>query len=86
MKKQLSTLQQLIGVMDPELHAHLGEQRSTVRIFRADEHVPDRTGSLNLFFCFRWILIAFKREFKFGDVIRLWEVGHRFLIVRILYD
>jgi hypothetical protein len=25
MKRQLSTLQQLIGVMDPELYAHLGE-------------------------------------------------------------
>jgi hypothetical protein len=36
MKKQLSTLQQLIGVMDPELHAHLGEQWSTVRIFGAN--------------------------------------------------
>lgn len=64
MKRQLSTLQQLISVMDPELHAHL-----------------DRTGSLNLFFCFRWILIAFKREFKFNDVIRLWEVSSLFLSV-----
>ena len=25
MKRQLSTLQQLIGVMDPELYAHLGQ-------------------------------------------------------------
>ena len=25
MKRQLSTLQQLIGVMDPELYSHLGE-------------------------------------------------------------
>ncbi|GMK56206.1 hypothetical protein CspeluHIS016_0300460 [Cutaneotrichosporon spelunceum] len=57
MRRQLSTLQQLIALMDPELHAHL-----------------DRTGSLNLFFCFRWILIAFKREFQFETVIRLWEV------------
>jgi len=59
MKGQLSTLQQLIAVMDPELHAHL-----------------EKTGSLNLFFCFRWILIAFKREFAFDQVIRLWEVCH----------
>ncbi|KAK4685912.1 hypothetical protein P7C73_g4226, partial [Tremellales sp. Uapishka_1] len=57
MKRQLSTLQQLIGVMDPELYAHL-----------------ERTESLNLFFCFRWILIAFKREFKFDNVIKLWEI------------
>jgi len=33
----------------------------------------EKTGSLNLFFCFRWILIAFKREFPFDSVINLWE-------------
>ncbi|CCM02409.1 uncharacterized protein FIBRA_04507 [Fibroporia radiculosa] len=57
MRKQLSTLQQLISVMDPELYRHL-----------------EKTESLNLFFCFRWILIHFKREFPFKDVLRLWEV------------
>jgi len=71
MKKQLSTLQQLIQVMDPELYSHLGE-----RACDADDHnsSSERTGSLNLFFCFRWILISFKREFRFTDVIKLWEV------------
>ncbi|KAF5391468.1 hypothetical protein D9757_002033 [Collybiopsis confluens] len=57
MKKQLSTLQQLIEVMDPELYRHL-----------------EKTDGLNLFFCFRWILIAFKREFPFTDVLKLWEI------------
>ncbi|TFK92109.1 RabGAP/TBC [Polyporus arcularius HHB13444] len=57
MKKQLSTLQQLISVMDPELYRHL-----------------EKADGLNLFFCFRWILISFKREFSFEDVLRLWEV------------
>ncbi|KAL5532677.1 GYP7 [Sanghuangporus sanghuang] len=57
MKKQLSTLQQLISVMDPELYRHL-----------------EKADGLNLFFCFRWVLIAFKREFPFDDVLRLWEV------------
>ncbi|PCH38023.1 RabGAP/TBC [Wolfiporia cocos MD-104 SS10] len=57
MRKQLTTLQQLISVMDPELYRHL-----------------EKTESLNLFFCFRWILIHFKREFPFEDVLRLWEV------------
>jgi len=57
MKKQLSTFQELIEVMDPELFRHL-----------------EKTDGLNLFFCFRWILIAFKREFPFDDVLRLWEV------------
>ncbi|KZT26256.1 RabGAP/TBC [Neolentinus lepideus HHB14362 ss-1] len=57
MKKQLSTLQELIAMMDPELYRHL-----------------EKTDGLNLFFCFRWVLIAFKREFPFDDVLRLWEI------------
>ncbi|KAG9318717.1 hypothetical protein JVU11DRAFT_815 [Chiua virens] len=57
MKKQLSTLQELICVMDPELYRHF-----------------EKTEGLNLFFCFRWVLIAFKREFPFQEVLRLWEV------------
>ncbi|EPQ58177.1 RabGAP/TBC, partial [Gloeophyllum trabeum ATCC 11539] len=34
----------------------------------------EKTDGLNLFFCFRWVLITFKREFPFDDVLRLWEV------------
>ncbi|XP_076916903.1 uncharacterized protein LOC143576760 isoform X1 [Bidens hawaiensis] len=29
---------------------------------------------LNYFFCFRWILIQFKREFEYDTTLRLWEV------------
>ncbi|KAK2967335.1 hypothetical protein RJ640_017055 [Escallonia rubra] len=29
---------------------------------------------LNYFFCFRWILIQFKREFEYERTLRLWEV------------
>ncbi|KAF9615198.1 hypothetical protein IFM89_022460 [Coptis chinensis] len=29
---------------------------------------------LNYFFCFRWVLIQFKREFDFEKMMRLWEV------------
>ncbi|MED6263403.1 hypothetical protein CHARACLAT_004227 [Characodon lateralis] len=28
-----------------------------------------------LYFCFRWLLIRFKRELSFQDVLRLWEVS-----------
>lgn len=28
----------------------------------------------NFYFCFRWLLILFKREFSFNDVMRFWEV------------
>jgi TBC1 domain family member 15 len=30
--------------------------------------------SANMYFCFRWILILFKREFTFKDVMKLWEI------------
>jgi TBC1 domain family member 15 len=28
----------------------------------------------NFFFCFRWLLCQFKREYSFQDTMRLWEV------------
>lgn len=34
----------------------------------------ERIDALNFFFCFRWLLIWFKREFDFTDIMRLWEV------------
>jgi hypothetical protein len=74
MKRQLLSLQQLLGVMDPQLHRHLGSLQS----FKKANHTHGTTENadgLNLFFCFRWILIGFKREFPFDEVLRLWDVG-----------
>ncbi|XP_005991037.1 TBC1 domain family member 17 [Latimeria chalumnae] len=34
----------------------------------------DAKDSGSLCFCFRWLLIWFKREFSFQDILRLWEV------------
>jgi hypothetical protein len=28
----------------------------------------------NLFFCFRWLLVLFKREFSNDDIMVIWEV------------
>uniref|UniRef100_A0A0K0ES82 Rab-GAP TBC domain-containing protein n=1 Tax=Strongyloides stercoralis TaxID=6248 RepID=A0A0K0ES82_STRER len=28
----------------------------------------------HMFFCFRWVLVEFKREFSFKEIMRLWEV------------
>ena len=36
--------------------------------------------SINMYFCFRWILILFKREFTFPDIMKLWEVILLFII------
>ncbi|KAK4420197.1 TBC1 domain family member 15 [Sesamum alatum] len=37
-------------------------------------HYFERNDCLNYFFCFRWILIQFKREFEYDKTMRLWEV------------
>ncbi|EFA02210.1 TBC1 domain family member 15 [Tribolium castaneum] len=34
----------------------------------------DKHDSGNMFFCFRWLLVWFKRELSYDDVMRLWEV------------
>ncbi|KAJ1526930.1 hypothetical protein ONE63_008478 [Megalurothrips usitatus] len=34
----------------------------------------DQHESGNMFFCFRWLLVLFKREFSQEDIMRLWEV------------
>lgn len=34
-----------------------------------------KSDNLNMFFCFRWILVNFKREFNFNDILTLWEVS-----------
>jgi hypothetical protein len=33
----------------------------------------ESTDSINLFCCFRWLLVSFKREFDFEHILRLWE-------------
>ncbi|XP_021914957.1 TBC1 domain family member 15 [Zootermopsis nevadensis] len=34
----------------------------------------EKHDSGNMFFCFRWLLVLFKREFLHQDIMRLWEV------------
>eukprot|EP01135_Chromosphaera_perkinsii_P011270 Nk52_evm51s2367 gene=Nk52_evmTU51s2367 len=56
------------------MHSHLNNLRELIRVMdpRLFKYLEKHEG-LNLFFCFRWLLINFKREFEFEDVIRLWE-------------
>ena len=39
----------------------------------------DKNESFSMTFCFRWLLILFKREFSFPDIMYLWEVFDIFL-------
>lgn len=56
MRAQLSTLDQLVQILDPKLYIHLQSADST-----------------NFFFFFRMLLVWYKREFEWSDVLRLWE-------------
>jgi hypothetical protein len=53
MKQQLTTLQQLIGVMDPELYRHLGGSSLFEDMSGAQFCLAEKHDGLNLFFCFR---------------------------------
>ena len=57
MRAQLTTLDQLVQLLDPKLYLHLQSADST-----------------NFFFFFRMLLVWYKREFDYPDVLRLWEV------------
>ncbi|KAJ3104695.1 GTPase activating protein [Phlyctochytrium planicorne] len=57
------------------MRTHLTTLGSLLKL--TDPHLNlhmELTGSNNLFCCFRWFLVLFKREFPFHDVLRLWEV------------
>lgn len=56
MRAQLTTLDQLVQLLDPDLYVHLQKLHST-----------------DFFFFFRYLLVWFKREFEWSDVLRLWE-------------
>ncbi|GAA5860872.1 hypothetical protein JCM1840_001992 [Sporobolomyces johnsonii] len=57
------------------MQRQLSELQSLIRVMdRGLYRHLDETGSLNLFFCFRWILCNFKREFTFDQTVQLWEI------------
>ncbi|XP_076174355.1 TBC1 domain family member 15/17 [Ptiloglossa arizonensis] len=37
-------------------------------------HYLNKQDSGNMFFCFRWLLVLFKREFNAMDIMKLWEI------------
>ncbi|OAD55231.1 TBC1 domain family member 15 [Eufriesea mexicana] len=37
-------------------------------------HYLNKHDSGNMFFCFRWLLVLFKREFNTIDIMKLWEI------------
>ncbi|CEP17529.1 hypothetical protein [Parasitella parasitica] len=57
------------------MHGQLKTLDSLIHFMDPELHKRlEETETSNLFFCFRWLLVWFKREFEWEDVIRLWEV------------
>lgn len=54
MKQQLLTLQQLIGLMDPELYRHLGSLNTHLVQPTVLTRITEKVDGLNLFFCYRY--------------------------------
>ncbi|KAJ3383762.1 GTPase activating protein [Entophlyctis sp. JEL0112] len=56
------------------MNAELELLESLLRFIDPPLHLHlEKIDATNLFCCFRWILVVFKREFKFDEVIDLWE-------------
>lgn len=56
------------------MHRQLLELRDLVRKLDPSLHSAlESAGCQDYFFCYRWLLILFKREFPFGSIQRLWE-------------
>lgn len=58
------------GMKEQLLHLH------TLLMFVEPELTDyfDKHDSGNMFFCFRWLLVWFKRELSQEDIMNLWEV------------
>ncbi|PWA59269.1 rabGAP/TBC domain-containing protein [Artemisia annua] len=57
------------------MHSQLFALSKLVELLDAPLHnYFKQNDCLNYFFCFRWILIQFKREFEYEKTLRLWEV------------
>jgi len=71
----------LMDQMEPNFHKDQNGMHTQLQTLRnicqelepeLFQYLEDRDCS-NLYFCFRWLLIAFKREFSLPDVLRVWE-------------
>jgi hypothetical protein len=73
--------QALMDMMEPNFHKDQNGMHTQLQTLRClcQELEPGLLAFLeerdcsNLYFCFRWLLIAFKREFALPDLLRLWE-------------
>ncbi|KAL5258158.1 hypothetical protein ACHWQZ_G012946 [Mnemiopsis leidyi] len=84
-KDKLMAFWAFVGYMDMvEAHFFLDQQKIQGKladlsslVYYCDSELYnhlEKEDSSNFFFCFRWLLINFKREFRGDDILELWEV------------
>ncbi|XP_047942325.1 TBC1 domain family member 15-like isoform X2 [Salvia hispanica] len=57
------------------MHSQLFALSKLVQLLDSPLHnYFEQNDCLNYFFCFRWLLIQFKREFEYDKTMRIWEV------------
>jgi len=73
--------QKLMDITEPNFHKDSNGMHTQLQLLRhlCQEMEPELFNYLeakecsNLYFCFRWLLILYKREFPLTEVLRLWE-------------
>lgn len=83
-ESQLCNLANVIQVVDPKLHQHLGTFLTTFLHFlfiiikmlkKTNINTnADHLGGGDYLFAFRMLMVLFRRELSFGDSLYLWEV------------
>ncbi|KAG6516941.1 hypothetical protein ZIOFF_020316 [Zingiber officinale] len=65
----------LIPSFERQERGRVGQASLLVELLDSPLHnYFNKKDCLNYFFCFRWILIQFKREFEYEQILQLWEV------------
>jgi len=58
-----------------EMNNKLGDVRELLQVLEPDyfQYLSERPLGDGLFYCYRWFLVKFKREFGYSDIFQLWE-------------
>ena len=84
MRTRLKQLRALLNVTDPEFYQFLSKNyigmqtyfvSGMTSIVSLTHTSTEDKESHNLYFCFRWLLVNFKREFSYEGIMTIWEVS-----------
>jgi TBC1 domain family member 15 len=70
----MKTKEQNFFINSEGMENQLNQLRGLLKILDRDLYFYlESKEATNLYFCFRWLLVIFKREFEFQQILRLWE-------------